>query len=141
MIKNQKMRTALTSAILLLTVLCITLLYVSAQSAMTSLMKKSALENMKSELNAQTTLIEEYLAHQEDLLKEYSINPTIVDFLKDLGNAEKQAAAQKYTENSYACLENWEGLYVGEWNTHVVAHSNPNVVGITTREGEGLKQL
>jgi len=141
MIKNQKMRTTLTSAILLLTVVCITLLYVSAQSGMTSIMKKSALANMKSELNAQTTLIEEYLAHQEDLLEEYSINPIIVDYLKDLDNADKQVAVQEYTETYYACLDNWEGLYVGEWNTHVVAHSNPNVVGITTREGEPLKQL
>lgn len=49
--------------------------------------------------------------------------------------------AQQYTENYYAGLDNWEGLYIGEWNTHVIAHSNPEVVGITTREGEALKAL
>ncbi len=141
MIKNQKMKTTLTSAILLLTVACIALLYVSVQSGMTSIMKKSALGNMKSELKAQTTLIEEYLAHQEDLLEEYSINPIVMDYLIELDNADKQAAVQEYTETYYSCLDNWEGLYVGEWNTHVVAHSNPNVVGITTREGEPLKEL
>ncbi len=38
-------------------------------------------------------------------------------------------------------MDNLEGLYVSEWNTHVLAHTNAKVVGITTREGEPLKQL
>lgn len=141
MIKNRKLRTTLTSVITLVTVVCIALLYVSAQSGMTTLMKKSALENMKASLNAQTTLIEEYVDHQEDLLEEYSINPIVADYLKELSNEGKQKAAQEYTETYFECLDNWEGLYVGEWDTHVVAHSNPNVVGITTREGDALKML
>lgn len=141
MIKNLKMRTILTCVISVVTAACILLLYLSAQSGMTSLMKKSALENMKAALNAQTTLIEEYVDHQEDLLVEYSVNPLVSDYLKNISNQTKQKAVQAFTEEYYACLDNWEGLYVGEWNTHVVVHSNPNVVGITTREGEGLKVL
>lgn len=141
MIKNRKLRSKLTTMITLLVVICIVLLYVSAQSGMTALMKESAQEQMKSALNAQTTLIEEYVAHQEDLLEEYGINPLVVDYLSDLSNPEKQKAAQEYTETYFECLDNWEGLYIGEWNTHVVAHSNPAVVGITTREGSGLKEL
>ena len=141
MMKNRKMRTMLTSVITLLVVICIGLLFLSAQSGMAALMKQSALERMKFALNAQTTLIEEYVTHQEDLLEEYGVNPVIVEFLSDVSNPEKQKAAQEYTENYYQYLDNWEGLYVGEWNTHVVAHSNPNVVGITTRTGDGLKAL
>jgi len=141
MFKNLKMRLSLTLVILSLTICCICLLFFSAKSGMTDLMEKSALQNMHAELNAQTTLIEEYLAHQEDLLKEYSINPLIKDYLKDLSNNTQQKSVQEYTENYYQGLDNWEGLYVAEWNTHVVAHSNPAVVGITTREGAGLKAL
>lgn len=139
--KNWKMRTILTSVITLLVVICIGLLFLSAQSGMTALMKQSALERMKFALNAQTTLIEEYVTHQEDLLEEYGVNPVIVDFFSDVSDQEKQQAVQEYTENYFQHLDNWEGLYVGEWNTHVVAHSNPKVVGITTRTGEGLKAL
>lgn len=141
MMKNLKMRTVLTGVISIIVVICITILYLSAQSGMTALMKKSALENMKLELNAQATLIEEYIDHQEDLLVEYSVNPLVADCLKNLSDQEKQKAVQEFTQEYYGCLDNWEGLYVGEWNTHVVAHSNPEVVGITTREGEGLKAL
>lgn len=108
MIKNRKLRTTLTSVITLVTVVCIALLYVSAQSGMTTLMKKSALENMKASLNAQTTLIEEYVDHQEDLLEEYSINPIVADYLKELSNEGKQKAAQEYTETYFECLDNWK---------------------------------
>ncbi len=71
----------------------------------------------------------------------FSKAPEIAELLKDPENKEKQKAAQAYTESFYASLDNWEGLYVGEWNTHVITHSNPDVVGMVTREGEPLKQL
>lgn len=57
MIKNLKMKTALTIVITILTILSITLLYATTQSGMTSLMKTSAQSSMKSFLNSQTTLI------------------------------------------------------------------------------------
>lgn len=141
MIKNLKMKTALTIVITILTILSITLLYATTQSGMTSLMKTSAQSSMKSSLNSQTTLIGEYVAHQEDLLREFSVSPVIADYLKDINNKDKQQKAQQYTESYYKGLDNWEGLYVGEWNTHVVTHSNPKVVGMTTRKGDSLKQL
>lgn len=141
MIKNRKMSTLLTIIISLVTFICTTLLYISARWGLASLMKNSASDNMKSDLNSQTTLVEEYVRHQEDLLKEYTANPAIIDFLKNPGKQAKQKAVQEYTEKYYENLDNWEGIYLGEWNTHVIAHSNPDVIGITTRKGEALKSL
>ncbi len=141
MIKNQKMRTTLTILIAMVTAICIAMLFMVARSKMTRLMKTSALNNMQSELTAQTTLFEEYVNSQENLLKEYSVNQIVKDFLKHPENSELQKAAQEYTETYYASLDNWEGIYIGEWNTHVIAHSNPDVVGMTTRQGDSLKAL
>ncbi len=141
MFRNQKLSTMLTMVISLVAVICITLLYVSARFEMTNLMKAAALENMESDLNAQAILIEEYVEHQENLLQEYGANPKVGEFLKNPEDVKNQKEVQEYTEKYYAHLDNWEGIYTGEWNTHVIAHSNPKVVGITTREGEPLKFL
>lgn len=141
MIKNLKMKTALTSAIMILTIICITILYTFTQFGMTKLMKKNAKDNMNTSLNSQTTLISEYVSHQEDLLKKFSISSEIIDYLKDVSNEEKREKAQKFTEKYFEGLDNWEGIYSGEWNTHVVTHSNPDVVGMTTRTGDSLKAL
>ena len=52
MFKNLKMKTALTSAITVLTIICITILYIFTQTGMTKLMKKSAQDSMKTSLNS-----------------------------------------------------------------------------------------
>lgn len=139
--KTRKMRTTITLAILPVTAICMLLLYLIANKNMTKMMKQSELDHLHSTLNAQTGLIEEYITHQEDLLIAYSKAPVVADFLKNPNDEKLQKEAQAYTEQYYSGLNNWEGLYIGEWNTHVIAHSNAAVVGITTREGEGLKQL
>lgn len=126
---------------MIIVILCMSFLYLVANKTMNGLMQKSERNNMKSTLSAQTSLIEEYVTQQESLLTAYSKAPVVREFLKDVNNPEKQNAAQSYTENYYKDLKNWEGLYISEWNTHVIAHSDPNVVGITTREGDALKAL
>ncbi len=141
MIKNQKMRTTLTILIALVTTVCIALLFIITRAKMEQLMKTSALNSMQSELTAQTTLFEEYVKNQENLLKEYSSNQVVAEFLRNPEDAQIKKEAQEYTERYYASLDNWEGIYIGEWNTHVIAHSNPNVVGMTTRKGDPLKEL
>ena len=139
--KNQRMSTKLTIVIAIVTVFCITLLYVTAGSSMNKMSRKSEMNQMEASLHAQTKLIEEYVLHQEDLLIEFGKADVIAELLKDSKDAKKQKEAQAYTEKYYAGLNRWEGLYVGEWNTHVLAHSDPKAVGITTREGTRLKEL
>ena len=139
--KNQKMSTKITLAIFLVITVCICLLYTIANRSMTTVMKKSAMENLHASLNVQAKIIEEYIDHQEHLLVIYSKDNYIRDFLKDPTNSEKRKAAQEYTVKYYAGLENWEGIYTSEWDTHVMAHSNEKFVGLYTREGESLKEL
>lgn len=139
--KNRKMSVAITTAILLVNIACIFLLYIIAETNLTRMMKSTEMEHLHASLNVQTNIIEEYIEHQEDLLIAFSDSPVIVEFLKDPSNTKKAEAAQEYTQRYYSRLDNWEGLYVGEWNTHVIAHSNPDVVGMYTRKGEPLKQL
>lgn len=141
MIKNQKMSTTITLAILIVNTICISMLYFVASRTMTTMMKQSELENLHATLNVQTNIIKEYIEHQEDLLIAYSNSPEVIEFLLSPQDETKRTNAQDYTEKYYAELENWEGLYIGEWDTHVIAHSNPEIVGMTTREGEPLRQL
>lgn len=139
--KNWKLSRKLTLGITLIVIICMSLLYVTANKTLKGIIQKSEHSNMESVLTAQTSLIEEYVTRQEELLIAYSKTPAIRELLKDVNNKEKLKAAQTYTEYYYAGLDNWEGLYIGEWNTHCIAHSNPGVVGITLREGESLKAL
>ncbi|MBQ7955520.1 MAG: response regulator [Lachnospiraceae bacterium] len=109
---------------------------------MTSLMKESEIENLHAMLKMETGIIEEYIHHQEDMLIAYSNEPVVIEFLKNPADEEKRNLAQEHTKEYYDRLDNWEGLYIGEWDTHVIAHSSPEYIGMVTREeGAYRKQL
>lgn len=139
--KNIRLSTKISSAILLVNTICISLLYIIANTTLTTMMKKSEMENLHKSLKVETSIIEEFINHQEDMLISFSCSAEVRDFLKEPDNAEKRQAAQNYTEKYYKQLNNWEGLYIGEWNTHVIAHSDTSYIGMITRQGEPLKQL
>lgn len=139
--KNQKMSTKITLAIFLVITVCICLLYTIANRSMTRVLKESAMKNLHASLDVQTQIIEEYIEHQEHLIVIYSKDSLIRDFLKNPEDEAKRKAAQEYTVKYFEGLDNWEGIYTSEWDTHVMAHSNEEFVGLYTREGEPLKEL
>jgi len=140
--KNRKMSSAITATIILINLGCILLLYLVANTTMTTMMKHSAMENLHASLNVQTRIIEEYIRHQEDLLISFTDSNIVRDFLRDQENEEHRQRAQEHTEHFYDRMDNWEGLYISEWSSHIIAHSDPNAVGLVTRQdGESLLQL
>ena len=86
------------------------------------------MENMSTSLAAKSEIVEQYVDLAEKLLISFSKAPVVAEFLKNPGNAELQKKAQDYTEIYFAGLEGWEGIYISEWNTHVIAHSNTSAV-------------
>ncbi len=139
--KNLKMSTVITAMISVVSAVCILLLFLTASRSMMVTMRGTAVNHMQTSLEAKAAIIDEYVDNAEKLLIAYSKAPVVAELLKDPENAAAVKAAQAYTESFYAGLDGWEGIYIAEWNTHVLTHSNPAVVGITTREGEPLKQL
>lgn len=139
--KNRKLSTIITVTISLVVAICIGSLFLVASKNMTNAMKQTSIDNMKTSLESKQKVIEEYVSNAEAQLISYSKGIEIIELLKDPNNADVRERAQKYTENYFKELNSWEGIYAAEWNTHVIAHSNPKVVGITTRKGEALKQL
>jgi diguanylate cyclase (GGDEF)-like protein len=78
--------------------------------------------------------LELYMADSATIINNYSSADEIINVIEHPNDPEAVAAAQKYTEKISANLNNLEGIYVSEWNTHVLAHTNKGVVGITTRK-------
>lgn len=139
--KNLKMSTVITTIISVVTAVCILLLFLTASRSMMLTMRNTAVDIMQTSLEAKSAIVEEYVDKAEKLLIAYSKAPVVAELLRSPQDVDAVKAAQAYTESFFAGLEGWEGIYIAEWNTHVLTHSNPAVVGITTREGEPLKQL
>ena len=141
MLKKRRLSTIITTFISLAVALSMLLLFYNANRNMTEQIKTSALNTMKTSLNARQQIISEYIDNSELLLITYSKAPCIAALLKDPQNPECQKAAQRYTENYYKELTSWEGIYTADWNSHVLAHNNKDTVGMICREGDALKAL
>ena len=141
MIKNRKMSTLITVAVAIVAAISITCLFFVANSNMTTAMKDTAMNNMATSLSAREKIVEQYVNDAETLMAAYSKAPVVAALLKDPDNAGVRREAQAYTESFYGKLDQWEGIYIATMQTRVLAHSNPKVVGMVTREGDPLKAL
>ena len=103
--------------------------------------KNTAINNLQTIVQERSQIVDNYVQESEVILSAYSKAGEILNVLKNPENKSAVDAAQKYTESFSADINNLEGLYVSEWNTHVLAHTNAGVVGITTREGDSLQAL
>lgn len=88
-----------------------------------------------------STYIEEYIQNAETILLNYSCADEILNAVTNPTDEEYINAAQKYTEKVSMNIRNLEGIYVSEWNTNVLAHTNVKYTGSPTRSGEALDQL
>lgn len=139
--KNKKMSTVITAVVSCVSAVCILLLFLVASNNMTAAMKETAMNNMETSLDARAEVVEQYVDQAEKMLIAYGKAPVVAELLKKPTDASLTSQAQAYTESFYAGLDGWEGIYIAEWDTHVLTHANPAVVGIRTREGDPLKQL
>lgn len=142
MFKNKKMSTLITISVSIVAAISIACLFIIANMNMTTAMKQTVMNNMKTSLQAREKIVEQYIKDSESILVAYSQAPIVAELLKNPNNKEIQKKAQQYTEAFYNKLDNWEGVYISRWeDTYVLAHANPKVVGITTRKGDALKAL
>lgn len=139
--KEIKISVLITVLIMVVQLIVLVILYGFVSYSNTSNMRQNTVDSMKTIVEERSMIIENYVKERERYLTAYSRAGEIRELLKNPTNASAVAAAQKYTETYSADMENLEGIYASEWDTHVLVHTNPNVVGITTREGDSLKAL
>ena len=112
------------------------------------LISKSTSELNNSTSNSLLAIIEgtgesfdAFVDSNERTLQAFASAPVVTDALKNPNDPALKAKAEQYTLDFFAKLEGWEGLYLADWGTTVIAHPNEAVVGVTLREGDGLTSL
>ncbi len=131
----------ITVSVLIMQVVVILALAVFVVTSTMSDAKETAINSMKTITQERAQIVSNYVKQSESVLTSYSRAGEITALLKAPTDANATAAAQKYTETFSADIDNLEGLYASEWNSHVLAHTTAAVVGMTTRTGDPLKAL
>lgn len=139
--KNWKMRSTIMVIVLVTTLIGIGALFLMASSRNQKALSKSTSDNMTTYLTAQANTIENFVTEKENNLKLFGKSYDVRRVLLNEEDAQAQEQAQKYTMEYYNSLDNWEGLYIGNWDTTVLTYQNSEMIGKTLREGERLEEL
>ena len=87
------------------------------------------------------TSFDELCASNETILKAYTSAPVIKEALRATDNPMLSQRAQEYTLDYFSKLNNWEGIYLADWNSQVLTHPNEGAIGMVLREGDSLTGL
>lgn len=136
--KDRKMSTVIAIGAIFVAVICMVVLYLITSMSTTKAMKEAAMNNMRTAINMQSGIMTQFVQDSELLMRQYGSAEEVANVIKHPDDPECVRAAQEYTERFYANLTAWEGVYTSNWNTTVLAHSNPPAVGMTTRTGDSL---
>lgn len=138
---KKKVTYLITALVMVLQLVVLLALWIFASNVSTKNIQKNTINSMETIVDDRSQLIENYVREKEAYLTAYSRAGEIRELLLHKSNRSAVSAAQKYTETYSGDTANLEGIYASEWDTHVLVHTNPDVVGITTREGDALKAL
>ncbi len=141
MLKNWKMGVVIASIVAVVSALSMGVVFYLSNRNLTSVLINDVENNMQTSLDAKTKLINEYILNAENQLISFSKQPDILACLKNKDDKAKREELQAYNSEYYSALSGWEGLYLCDWATETLTHSNTSAVGLVLREGDSLKQL
>lgn len=128
--------------ILIIQLIVMLVLFILIVMTISKTTRQNSIEHMGTIADERAHIIDNYVDNAEKTLMAYSKAGQIKDVLEHPTDEKALAAAQKYTEDFSADVDNLEGIYVSEWNTHVLAHTNAETRGLITRKDpDKLKEL
>lgn len=141
MFKNSKMGVVIAFIVAIVSAVSMGAVFYISNSNITSVLVNDVENNMQTSLDAKTKLIDEYITNAESQLFSFSKAAEIPDVLRSAGNKQKEELFQAYNSDYFTALKGWEGLYLSDWETKTLTHSNKATVGLVLRKGDSLRQL
>lgn len=136
--KNLKMSIVMSIGIFCIIVLCMGAQFLLVGKDTNRAMQDNAVHTMMTALDAQTSIVEDYINCSEQDLRAYGVSGDVYRVLQNPDDPECARTAQEYTKKYISTLNSWEGIYVSMWDTLVLAHSNEGAIGTTFKTEEEL---
>lgn len=116
------------------------LLWFIVSNRISLLVENNITNQMIDVVESRASIINDYVSSAEEYMAAFGLSSDVRSCLTTEDPAVIERG-QKYTEEFAAVKGIFEGLYIATPDTYVLTHTNPNVVGITTREGDSLKEF
>lgn len=137
--KNLKMHVIISICVSFIAFICLLVLAYSVNRSVSSAIEKKVVDNMCSTVEGQANVIEVFVNEQAVSMRVFASSNEVAELLKNPDDPARVRAAQNYVEKFFSYLNDWEGIYISDWNTKVLAHSSVGAVGMVTRTGDALE--
>lgn len=117
------------------------ILFIFLNGRLSGMLEDRVISDMGIIAHHRADLAETYIKGRCDFLEGYSRSTEAIRALSDPENPEYIQAARDYTNRYAAGYDDLEGIYIAEWDTYVLAHSNPESMDKTFRDAAGAKEL
>ena len=117
------------------------LLWLVVSTNAAAMVKNDITNQMTDAVEARAVIIDDYVLSAEEYMTAFALGGEVRALLASPEDPELLARAQRYTEDFAAVKGVFEGLYIATPDTHVLTHTSPSAVGMTTRSGDSLKSF
>ncbi len=138
---NRKLATRISIITTAISCLGMLLLWFIVSSRVSSMVEDNITNQMIDAVESRASIINDYVASAEEYMTAFALSSEVQDLLADPENSALLQKGQKYTEDFAAVKGIFEGLYIGTPSTYILTHTSQGAIGITTREGESLKEF
>ncbi len=74
-------------------------------------------------------------------IKDFATAPIVLESLLNPDNEELAEKLEEYAIAYHSHLQDWDGIYLADWDSKVVAHPVKSAIGMVLRTGDGLTTL
>lgn len=135
---NRKLATRIGIITTTITIAGMLLLWFIVSNNASSMVKNDITNQMTDAVESRAAIINEYVTSAEEYMTAFALGNEVHDLLLNPKDPALLERAQQYTEDFASVKGIFEGLYIATPTTHVLTHTSPDAIGITTRTGESL---
>lgn len=139
--KNLKLATKISIIVITILTVGLILVWKSTDVNVSSVMENQIVEEMNDAIRTRSQIIEQYIASTEAYLVGYAQSGILKEALLKPNDADVIAEAQSYTKRYGQENKNLENIYLGDYDSKVIASFVEGPIGKVLREGDSLKAL
>lgn len=136
---NRRLATRISIITTVITLAGMLLLWRTVSDNAASMVSSDITNQMTDAVESRASIINDYVTSAEEYMTAFALGSEVHELLQNPRDPELVKKVQKYTEDFAAVKGIFEGLYIATPETHVLTHTSPDAVGMTTRTGDSLQ--
>lgn len=134
--KDVALSTKIGIMVSVITAISLLMLWVIIGLSSSKMIRTNITNQLTDTVDSRAKIINDYILNVEEYMRAFAVSDEVADILRNPDDAECRANVQKYIKDFAEVKGTFEGLYVANTETMVVAHTLEKDIGVYYRQGD-----